>query len=331
MVHLDTIQYVSPSPDGGWGPVTHAARLAAALFGAEFDSFHPKSQYPRSWRAASLLPRPRRRGARLSIVSNPGDLLALRRPSVRSRRYSTEAVWIFDAFWDERVPRYARNTTGFDLLFVTDAEMVPLYEQVTGVPTTWLPWGTDTRSVPFVGGDRSTDVLRVGRQPPQWTEDVSSGRKFLEGGVQFEGRPPFGASDSDSRRNLLEAMARAKMVMAWGNAVSPAPYTHPTREYISGRWTDAIASGAQVLGIPPQCAALELLPEEALVVPDSVREADVVGAAAGASRSWTPAKAERLRDHAVKRLDWRHRFNEVRAVLGLHAPRLDEALDQLSE
>lgn len=331
MVHLDTVQYVSPSPDGGWGPVTHAARLAAELFGADFESFHPQTQYNRVWRAVSLLPRPRRRGVRLSILSNPGDLLALRPPSLRSRRYSTEAAWIFDAFWDERIPRYARSTTGFDRLFVTDAELVPLYEEATGVPTTWLPWGTDTRAAPFVAGDRRTDVLRVGRQPAPWTDDDVSRRAFSEIRVRFEGRPRFGSTDAESRRYLLDAMAQSKMVMAWSNAVSPAPYTHPTREYISGRWTDAVACGAQVLGIPPQCAALKLLPEEALVIPDSVREADVVDAAAAAALSWTSEKAARLRDHAMKVLDWRHRFHEVRTALGLCAPRLDEALNDLGD
>lgn len=330
MASLGTVQYVSPSADGGWGPVTHAARLAAELFDADFESYHPEAQYSRLWRATSLLPRPRRAGARLSILSNPGDLLALRRPTVRSRRYAVEAAWIFDSFWDERLPRFARGTTAFDVLFITDAELVPLYEELTGVPTRWLPWGTDTQAAPSASGPRTTDVLRVGRQPCRWEDDDESRSRFAASGVVFGGRPLFGASDADSRRFLLHAMTRAKMVMAWGNASAPAPYTHPTREYISGRWTDAIACGAQVLGIPPACAALDLLPREALVIPNSDSETDVVGAARTASREWTPETAARLRAHAVKHLDWRHRFHDVRRVLDVKAPRLDVALAALN-
>lgn len=310
--------------------MTHAARLAAELFDADFESLHPKTQYSRLWRATSLVPRPRREGARLSILSHPGDLLALRRPTLRSRRYALEAAWIFDSFWDERLPRFARATTGFDVLFITDAELVPLYEKQTGVPTHWLPWGTDTQSAPYESNVRATDVLRVGRQPQLWESDDASAQKFADSGVLFSGRPPFGSSDGESRQYLLHEMAQSKMVMAWGNASAPAPYTHPTREYISGRWTDALACGAQVLGIPPDCAAQALLPREALVVPDSDSEGDVVGAARTASRAWTPSIAARIRAHAVRHLDWRHRFDEVRNLLDLRAPRLDASLAGLA-
>ena len=39
---------------------------------------------------------------------------------------------------------------------------------------------------------------------------------------------------------------------AFSNAVSPAPYTHPSREYLTGRWTDSLASGATTAGITPR-------------------------------------------------------------------------------
>lgn len=327
---LDVVHYVSPAADGGWGPVTHAARLAARLFGAELTSDNPASGYSRAWRAGALVPRPRRDGVRLSILANPGHLLSLRPPSVRARRYAVEAVWIFDAFWDEWLPRFARRPGGFDVLFVTDRELVPVYEKATGVPVHWVPWGTDTQDPAGLPEDRVTDVLRVGRQPAGWDDDAATAKVFDRAGLSFEGRPAFGHDPVSTRNALMAALSRSRMTMAWSNAHSPARYTHPTREYISGRWTDAMSRGTQVLGIPPDCAAAELLPVEGLVIPDSTREADVVEAAAAAAQSWTPAVARRIRAHAVARLDWRHRFDTIRTVLGLHAPLLDAELAQIA-
>ena len=328
-MHLDVVQYVSPSADGGWGPVTHAARLAARLFGAEFQPFHPAAEYSRLWRAASLFPRPIADGARLSIVSHPGDLLALRRPSLGSRRYELEAVWIFDAFWDDRLPRFARGGSSFDILFVTDQELVPLYAELTGVPVHWIPWGTDTRSMAGSAGARTTDVLRVGRQPSSWADDRASADSFARVGLSFEGRPPFGRDDQSSRSTLFAALSRSKMTLAWGNAHAPSDYTHPSREYISGRWTDAMACGTQVLGIPPDCAAARLLPAEALVIPDGTEEGAVLAAASAATQAWTPDIAQRIRAHAVSHLDWRHRFDAIRTAMDIDAPRLDADLQAL--
>ena len=327
---LDVVHYVSPSADGGWGPVTHAARLAARLFGADLMSDHPASVYSRAWRAGALVRRPRRDGVRLSILANPGHLASLRPPSVRARRYAVEAVWIFDAFWDEWLPRFARRPGGFDVLFVTDRELVPVYEKATGVPVHWVPWGTDTQDPAGLTENRLTDVLRVGRQPAGWDDDAASAKVFDRAGLTFEGRPAYGPDHVATRDALMAALSRARMTMAWSNAHSPARYTHPTREYISGRWTDAMSRGTQVLGIPPDCAAAELLPVEGLVIPESTSEADVVEAAAAAAQSWTTDVPRRIRAHAVAHLDWRHRFDTIRRVLGLHAPLLEAELARIA-
>ena len=58
-----------------------------------------------------------------------------------------------------------------------------------------------------------------------------------------------------NQASLMERLSRAKFTLSFSNAVSPASYTHPTREYLTGRWTDALASGAVVAGIAPACAA----------------------------------------------------------------------------
>ena len=43
-------------------------------------------------------------------------------------------------------------------------------------------------------------------------------------------------------------LAQAKFTLSFSNLVSPDVQTHPKREYITGRWTDALSAGATVVG-----------------------------------------------------------------------------------
>lgn len=327
---IDEILYVSPSADGGWGPVTHLAQMAARVFGAQLTTFHPETEFSRLQRYSALLPRWSSGSARLSIVSNPGDLVALRSLRVLEPRRRVEAVWIIDSFWSDRIPRFARMRGMFDYVFITDAELVDEYAAALVAPVEWLPWGADCLTAPAETGDREIDVLRVGRQPEAWDDDAVSAEVFDRNGLRFSGRPPFGGDADSSRRMLLERLAAAKMTMAWSNAVSPADYTHPTREYISGRWTDAAACGTQVLGIPPRCAATEVLGAETLIVPASTAPEDVVEAAAAAAEEWTPELSSRIRAHARAHLDWRRRLAVIADRVSADAPRLDAELASLA-
>jgi hypothetical protein len=49
----------------------------------------------------------------------------------------------------------------------------------------------------------------------------------------------------------MEYYRRARFVVAFSNLAAPAKYTHPTKAYFTGRWTDALANGAVVAGIHP--------------------------------------------------------------------------------
>ena len=61
-------------------------------------------------------------------------------------------------------------------------------------------------------------------------------------------------------------LSKTKFTLAFSNRVSPNPQTHPTREYITGRWTDSLAAGATVAGIPPRSESVQsLLWPEALL------------------------------------------------------------------
>jgi hypothetical protein len=118
--------------------------------------------------------------------------------------------------------------------------------------------------------------------------------------------------------------------LAFSNAVSPAPYTHPTREYLTGRWTDALACGAVVAGIAPACAATaELLWPGATLELDTVDRAQGIRRIAAAVSGWAPQTASDNHRKALERLDWRWRFQELAASLSIESERLDAEIHAL--
>lgn len=323
---------VTPEGGGGWAPVTRMAALAASLFEADLILRHPRKQYSVARRALSVLPRLRGRETVLAIVAQPGDMIGLVDAGWLSGRYGQVAVWIIDSFWDDRIPRMARATRSIDQLFVTDEELVDHYAQVAGVPTTWLPWGTDVLALdPESFRDRPTDVLRLGRQPHAWDDDAANEAVLNDHGLSYRGRFPVQSDAAANQRAVADALASAKVVLASSNAASPAPYTHPTREYISARWCDAAAAGAIVAGQVPNCGAARLLPRDGLVDLAVTSQVDGVSQLAAAVRTWTPQLARRLNAHARVTLDWRLRFEVVADQLGLAAPQLRLALNNLRE
>ena len=184
-----------------------------------------------------------------------------------------------------------------------------------------LPWGADVWSK---FSDRlaaleskSTDLLRVGRQPAAYEDDEATAALAGELGLSFEGRPPFGANDRESAQHLQDSLNRAKFLLAFSTSVSPAPYTHPTKEYITGRWTDALASGVTVVGkVPNTTTVREILWDGATI---DINHADAragLAQVAEAVSRWTPAQGEHQIRQALQHLDWRHRFVQLCEAMG---------------
>ena len=72
-------------------------------------------------------------------------------------------------------PRSIRLRNPFDHIFVTSLEDVDRWRDIRGGGTTWLPWGTDALRLGQSGADRDWDLTRVGRQPPEWEDDLRRG------------------------------------------------------------------------------------------------------------------------------------------------------------
>nr|NLI49520.1 glycosyltransferase family 1 protein [Propionibacterium sp.] len=162
--------------------------------------------------------------------------------------------------------------------------------------------------------------------------DDANAAAAADAGLTYRGRPGFAGNPVESQQILTHALSRAKFALAFSNRHSPAAYTHPTREYLTARWTTALAAGASVAGIAPRCrATAELLWEGALVEFASVDRREGLERLAAELAAWTPRRALVNRAEALRRLDWRWRFREIAGVLGRTAPALDANLAMLGE
>jgi hypothetical protein len=178
------------------------------------------------------------------------------------------------------------------------------------------------------GSDRDSDVLRIGRQPPEWEDDTATAAAAEAIGVRFHGRPPLGTS----YRDLMAFYRRSRFVVAFSNLVAPAPHTHPTKAYFTGRWTDALANGASVAGIHPieDKGVADLMWEGALLPLGRIDLVENLADIARAAQAWTPEVARHNHLMALRRLDWRWRLRDVAAWLGLAAPALEREIDRLA-
>lgn len=246
------------------------------------------------------------------------------------RRLGPVVAWIIDSFWTDRVPALARFAPIVDQCFVTTAEDAPAWQRALRRPVEWLPWGADALRLGSARGDRPIDLLRTGRQPPEWDLDEATDAACRATGLRFQGRPAWRDDADESQRWLLEHYARARFSLAFSNLVSPAAYTHPTRDYLTARWTDALAAGATVAGIAPVAPSVQ-----GLLWPGATLELGTVERAAGlcligqAARDWRPEQAARNARLARERLDWRWRLEVLARALGVAPPSLRAELAEL--
>jgi hypothetical protein len=269
----------------------------------------------------------------LLVCKGPSDLYALLDVEDWRKRFRYVAAWVIDSFWLDHIPKYFRLRNPFDRIFVTSLEDVERYEQLGLRSTTWLPWGSDVLRLGRGGTRREWDVTRVGRQPPEWDNDAEAGAAAGSLGIRYRGRPDStGLTVLENQKLIMSAYAATKFILAFSNAVNRDPNNHPTREYLTGRWVDALSCGATVAGIAPRGPNTDrLLWPGATLELGSVRRAEGLQIIAAALRQWTPERAAANNALALQRLDWRWRFKEIADVFGLRPSRLILELESLDE
>ncbi|MEM9580713.1 MAG: hypothetical protein AAF891_08495 [Pseudomonadota bacterium] len=315
----------------GWAPVSHMVQVAARLMGAHVVSTGNAVASRPKLAAEWLRPAPRgpAPGA-LYVARSPAEARAFlclpdfRRP----RRF--RALWIIDSFRTEELPS-ARLLRCFDLVAYCQSYDADIYHARAGDRALLLPWGTDALGLGSAAAERRYDVLRLGRQPDAWDDDAKTAAACGARGLRFHGRPPYPGFAKMHQALMQEWYAQTKFVVAHSNLAAPARYTHANKEYITARWTDALAAGAVVAGMQPH-SDLGLLdwPEATLDFDTIDLEANLDQLAQAAAR-WSPQVA--LRNHlgALERLDWRWRLKTLCDRLQITAPALENELATLQD
>ncbi len=131
-------------------------------------------------------------------------------------------------------------------------------------------------------------------------------------------------------QGLMARYGQSKFTLSFTNRVSPADYTHPSREYLTARWTDALACGAVVAGIPPRSATTaKLLWPGALLDIGTTDFEQGLHLIAEAVSSWAPDMAAKNHQKALERLDWRWRFLELSDAFGVTPNLLKQETNRL--
>lgn len=324
--------YVAIPGGVGWAPVEHMGNLLGGYLGVDPIMVNAKASLSKLTKILGTLPRPSsQQKVAIVIASDPGQLNAIAQARYLARRYSAVYGWVIDSFWDDRIPRIAKSTSIYTKIFVTDPDDVQAWRHNGVKNVDLLPWGTDVwenfEERMTAASTKTTDLVRVGRQPTAWDNDKHTATLAESRSLSFEGRPGFGSSVDSSVQLLHEAFARAKAVLAFSVRVSPAPYTHPTKDYVTARWLDALAWGCLVVGKRPQSAGADVLLWEgatADITPDDAEQG--MAEVAAALKSYSKDTAERHVRLALENLDWRHRFKELFKAIGHSSQQLDDEL-----
>lgn len=227
----------------GWHPITYMVNLAAELFDADLVTQTLRHQDMSSTlRKLSCFRRPRGIEPCLFICRTPMDLNMVSTIVQWYRRFNRIVVWVIDSFLHETIPWIARLARPYDAFFVTHLEDMQPWTRATRRPVQWLPWGADVLRLGSDNPQRSCDLLRVGRQPASWNDDRRTESLFRDASIRFRGRPPFFDHAGEAQSQLMKHYADTRFTLAFSNSVDSRPYTHQTRQYITGRWSDALAS-----------------------------------------------------------------------------------------
>lgn len=330
MTRIDTIM-----PDvhrQGWGPILALAQLTADLFSGRRLGL-PDSALTRSDRLWSMRPRVRGRGdsVLMALLGSPSDLTRLRASPAFRQGYRSVIVWIIDSFWDNDPIRQIEYA-GIDLVCITRPEEYDHYRRRLGDRVLVLNWGADVLNRGSGSADRTVDLQRMGRQPEAFDDDAVTARMAAEYGLSFAGRPPNATCPLENQRQLMDVYASTKYVLAHTNLASVQPNTHPVKEYITGRWTDALACGATVAGKQPASDHYfqHLLWKGATLDFDRIDLRNNIAALAEAVAVWTPEQARHNHLMALERLDWRHCLKQIAERMSVRSTALDHDLGRIA-
>lgn len=302
----------------GWSPITHMVYLMTSMFNAKLLMLNYNEPTTLTKLEAVLFKKQlvkEHRNNLILICPSAKHLNLLLQLKGYRKRFDFVAAWVIDSFWIDRVPKWVGLSNHFDHIFITTEEDIECWSTMFNCPVSWLPWGSDVIGMGGAATERSYDLLRVGRQPVEWENDVVTESDCKAANIRFHGRPNMVNNPQKNQQGLMTLYQQTKFLLAFSNLANPAKYTHPTRSYLTGRWVDALACGAIVAGISPKEKSVKrLLWDGAILELGSINRVDGLEKVIDALMFWTPERAFHNYHQSLKYLDWRWRFVEIAKV-----------------
>lgn len=316
----------------GWQPISYMAHLAANLLEADIIGINANDiNYSKINALSSLLGSKSGIDFCLIIAPSPPQLYSLFNIVGWQKRFCHVSAWVIDSFWHERIPFVFKHFPIVDKYYVMNPEDVKFWERYSNNPIGVLPWGSDVYQLGWRGEYKDIDILRVGRQPDAWTDDDISKEAAKKYGLSFFGRPPIKSDPIDSQNSLISYMKRARVVVAFSNKINPTGYTKKGVEYVTGRWTDSLSSGALIAGKQPKCDVVSRYFVDPWAI--NIDGMDIENDLAVISDRLSSIDRDISNDifsNALKNLDWRWRFKSIVSDMGLESCRLDRDLEAMS-
>lgn len=313
----------------GWDPVTRLVGIGQRVLNAQLiDLAGSKLSLVRRLRVTTTRPLLGGTGGDLFIARRPHELIHIFGHPAFLERRAFRALWLIDScFTDELLKPIRRLLANFDLVGFTQFEDSEYYRSLCGDRALHLGWGSDVLSLYEKRIDRTVDLLRVGRQPSEWDDDNRTSNACELLSIKFHGRPPDSNNPLHSYQDLMENWyCRSKIVVAHSNLAEPVSYGHPTKEYITARWTDSLACGAMVAGVQPNRDTQLIKWPGALIDFERIHLKENLAQIRQALSEWVPDVANRNRLQALRKLDWRWRFKELAYRLGIESSALENEI-----
>lgn len=288
--------------------MTRMPEVASALTPAAWSPWTPKKEY-------DLF---------LAVLPTP-DFTFILKDLARIREFCGKTAVYIPEVWAHRL-RTDRHLTlplrQFDHIYVSTLHSVDTMAEVTGRPTSFLPFASDAMlfSPEPDGAERSIDVLTIGRRSPVTHQALLEAAE--ESGLFYHYdslAKPMTKDPAGHRRMYAELLKRSRYFLS-SRANADEPEKTKGAEEVGHRFFEGASAGAIMVGAPPRAPSMD----HAFDWDDAVIEApwdDEDIAARLHALDEEPEQIARIRrtgiTQCLRRHDWFHRWEQMSADLGL--------------
>ncbi|MGF1454848.1 MAG: glycosyltransferase [Alphaproteobacteria bacterium] len=289
--------------------VTRMPEVAAALTPAAWSPWTPKKEY-------DLF---------LAVLPTPDFSFVLKDLDRIKDLCGKMAVYVPEV-WAHRLRGHRHlllPLQEFDHIYVSTRHSVDTMAELTGRPTSFLPFAVNTEvfSPAPEGAPRSIDVLTIGRRSPVTHRALLNAAQDTGLFYHYDtiAQPAAAKDPAEHRRMYAELLKRSRFFLS-SRANADEPEKTQGAEEVGHRFFEGAAAGAVMVGAPPRTPSMD----ESFDWQDAVIEApwDDEGIAERLSAlEADPDRLERIRRAGIvqclRRHDWLYRWEQMSADLGL--------------